>query len=115
MNEMIYHLVPRDYWEAQPVDRPYVPGGFEREGFIHCTQGYEQVAIVANRYFRNDPREWFVLVLEEQAITSEIKHEPGGDGLLYPHIYGPLNREAIREVLHMPRDPDGTFRAPGRS
>jgi uncharacterized protein (DUF952 family) len=115
MTDMIYHLVPVDYWEAQPVDRPYVPADFEREGFIHCTQGDEQIAIVANRYYRNDRREWLVLVLDEQAVTSEIKYEPGLDGVLYPHIYGLLNRDAIREVWHMPRDRDGTFRALKRS
>jgi uncharacterized protein (DUF952 family) len=107
---IIYHLAPVDYWEAQPADRPYVPADFSREGFIHCTQGEEQLTVVANRYYRNDPRAWLVLVLAEQAITAEIKYEPGRDGVLYPHIYGALNRDAIREILLMPRDPDGTFR-----
>ena len=115
MTDVIYHLVPVDYWEAQPVERPYVPADFEREGFIHCTRGEEQIAIVANRYYRNDLREWLVLALDEQAVTSAIKYEAGQDGLLYPHIYGPLNRDAIREVLHMPRNRDGTFRALRRS
>jgi len=112
---VIYHLVPIDYWEAQPADRPYTPADYAREGFIHCTQGEEQLAVVANRYYRNDPRAWLALVLDEQAVTAEIKYEPGGDGLLYPHIYGALNREAIREILHMPRDLDGTFRSLTRS
>jgi uncharacterized protein (DUF952 family) len=112
---VIYHLVPIDYWEAQPIDRPYAPADYSREGFIHCTQGEEQIAVVANRYYQNDPRVWLVLVLDEQAITSEIKYEPGGDGLLYPHIYGELNRDAIREVQRIPRDPDGTFRSISRS
>jgi uncharacterized protein (DUF952 family) len=115
MTDVIYHLVPVDYWEAQPVDRPYEPADFAREGFIHCTRGDQQVTIVANRYYRNDRREWLVLVLDGQAVTSEIKYEPGHDGLLYPHIYGSLNRDAIREVLHMPRDADGTYRALQRS
>ncbi len=109
MTGLIYHLVSVDYWEAQPTDRPYVPADYGREGFIHCTQGDDQVAIVANRYYRNDQREWLVLVLDEQAITAEIKYERGHDGLRYPHIYGVLNREAIQEVRHMLRDPDGTF------
>ena len=112
---IIYHLVPIDYWEAQPTDRPYTPADYAREGFIHCTQGEAQLAIVANRYYRNDQREWLVLVLEEQAVTAEIKYEPGRDGLLYPHIYGLLNRDAIRKILPMPRDPDGTFRSLTRS
>jgi uncharacterized protein (DUF952 family) len=60
MTDVIYHLVPVDYWEAQPADRPYVPADFEREGFIHCTRGDEQIAIVANRYF-GTIREWLVI------------------------------------------------------
>jgi len=115
MSNVIYHLVPIDYWEAQPADRPYVPADYAREGFIHCTKGAEQVAIVANRYYRDDPREWLVLVLDEQAITAEIKYELGRDGLFYPHIYGALNRDAIREVWHMPRDLAGTFGSLSRS
>lgn len=111
MSDVIYHLVPIDYWETQPADQPYVPADFEREGFIHCTKGDDQVAIVANRYYRNEPGEWLVLVLDERAVTSEIKYELGRDGVLYPHIYGSLNRDAIREVRHMPRDADGAFRS----
>jgi len=109
VTDIIYHLVPIDYWEAQPTDRSYTPVDFAREGFIHCTQGDAQIAVVANRYYRNDRRAWYVLVLDEQAITSEIKYEPGQDGLLYPHIYGPLNREAVLKMLPMPRDLDGVF------
>jgi uncharacterized protein (DUF952 family) len=111
MTDVIYHLVPIDYWEAQPADRPYVPADYAREGFIHCTKDVNLVAIVANRYYRNDQREWLVLVLDEQAITAEIKYEPGQDGLLFPHIYGALNREAIREVRTISRDPEGAFSA----
>lgn len=112
---IIYHLVPIDYWEAQSADRPYTPADYAREGFIHCTRGEAQLAIVANRYYRNDQRAWLVLELEELAITAEVKYEPGSDGLLYPHIYGPLNREAIRTIRPMPRDPDGTFKPLERS
>jgi uncharacterized protein (DUF952 family) len=112
---IIYHLVSIDFWESQPTDRPYTPADYAREGFIHCTQGVEQLTVVANRYYRHDQGEWLVLVLDEQAITAEIKYEPGGDGLLYPHIYGPLNRNAIREILSMPRDPEGTFKSLTRS
>jgi uncharacterized protein (DUF952 family) len=115
MTGVIYHLVPIDYWEAQPTDRPYAPADFAREGFIHCTQGAEQLALVANRYYRNDRRAWSVLVIAEDALTSELKYEPGADGVLYPHIYGPLNRAAVINVLPMPRDPDGLFHPLKRS
>ncbi len=109
MTDIIYHLVPGDYWKAQPDDRPYIPAGYEQEGFIHCTKGEQMLVTVANRYYRNDPGEWLVLVIDESAITSEIKYEPGADQKLYPHIYGALNRNAIREVKRMPRAADGIF------
>ncbi len=115
MTDIIYHLVPIDDWEAQPADRPYVPADFAREGFIHCTRGDEQIALVANRYYRNDRRAWRVLVIDERAVISEIRYEPGADGVLYPHVYGPLNREAVIEVLPMSRDPDGVFQPLKRS
>jgi uncharacterized protein (DUF952 family) len=115
VTDIIYHLVPNEYWEAQLLDRFYVPADFAREGFIHCTRGDEQIAIVANRYYRNDRRGWHVLVIDEKAVSSEIKYEPGADGMLYPHVYGPLNREAVIEVLPMPRDPGGVFQPLKRS
>ena len=108
-SNLIYHLVSKNYWDAQPMDRPYLPADYEREGFIHCTRGEQQLVVVANRYYRNDPGEWLVLVVDERAVTSEIKYEAGADKVLYPHIYGALNRDAIRDVRHMPRAADGTF------
>ncbi len=110
MSTIIYHLVPQDYWEASPPDRSYTPADYEREGFIHCTRGEEQLAVVANRYYRNDARVWLALTIDEDKVSAEVKYEPGGDGLLYPHLYGPLNRDAVIDAQRMPRDPDGTFK-----
>jgi uncharacterized protein (DUF952 family) len=110
MTSIIYHLVPKNYWEAQPTDQPYTPAGYEGEGFIHCTKGEQHLLVVANRYYRNVPGEWLVLVLDEQAVLSEIRYEAGNDEVLYPHIYGALNRDAIREVRRMPRSADGAFK-----
>ena len=112
---ILYHLAPIEYFHAQPPDRPYVPAEFDRDGFIHCTKGDEQLVIVANRYYRNDHRAFLVVVIDEDLVTAEIKYEPGQeDGVLYPHIYGPLNRDAIVTVLNMIRLPDGSFQFPDR-
>ena len=115
MTDILYHLIPADDWEAQPADRPYVPADYTREGFIHCTRGDELLVVVANRYYRNDPRKLLVLVLNADAITSEIRYEAAHDGVRYPHIYGPLNRDAIIEVYQMPRAPDGAYQSLTRS
>jgi uncharacterized protein (DUF952 family) len=112
---IIYHLAPIDYFHAQPPDRPYTPAEFDREGFIHCTTGDEQLVIVANRYYRTDDRAFLVIVIDEDRVMAEIKYEPGKDEVLYPHIYGALNHSAIVSVLRMPRLPDGSFQFPDRN
>lgn len=107
--DVIYHLVPAGYYHAQPIDLPYQPADFAREGFIHCTRGAQQLAVVANRYYRDETQPLQVLIIDAAAVSAEIKYEPGADGVLYPHIYGPLNREAIRGVVVLPRAPDGAY------
>lgn len=113
--KIIYHLCPIEYYEAAANRSDYIPADYEREGFIHCTRGAEQVVIVANRYYRHDAQAWCVLVIDENLLTAQLKNEPAADGLLYPHIYGALNREAILKVVPMPRLPDGTFQLPENS
>lgn len=112
---VIYHLAPVEDFYARPPELPYVSADFAREGFIHCTRGDEQLIVVANRYYRHDSQAYLVVIINENLVTAEIKYEPGADGILYPHIYGPLNRNAIVSVLRMPRLPDGTFQFPDRN
>jgi uncharacterized protein (DUF952 family) len=48
-----------------------------------------------------------VLVLDLARLQSPVKYED--PNRIFPHIYGPLNREAIQEVRPFPRATDGTF------
>ena len=113
--DVIYHLTPIEYFESIPADQPYRPMDFEHEGFIHSTRGLEQLVIVANRYYRADPQSMVVLVIDADRVRAEIKNEQAEDGVVYPHIYGPLNRDAIIDILDMPRLSDGSFQFPDHS
>lgn len=110
--KIIYHLCPAEYYQSVSNQPAYFPADYEREGFIHCTRGAEQVVIVANRYYRGDKRPFVVLIINETAVTAQLKNEPAADGLLYPHLYGPLNRDAILNVVPMLRLSDGSFQLP---
>jgi uncharacterized protein (DUF952 family) len=115
----ILHLVSADYFRSLPSDVPYLPHGFEDDGFIHCATGSDSVLQVANAFYRNAPGEFCVLVIDEDKLAAQVKYEPpapvaGGvpdaaDVRLYPHIYGPLHRDAIVDVVGVRRAPDGTF------
>lgn len=110
--KIIYHLCPAEYYQSVSNQPAYYPADYKREGFIHCTRGAKQVVIVANRYYRGDKRPFVVLVINETAVTAQLKDELAADGLLYPHLYGPLNRDAILNVVPMPRLSDGSFLPP---
>ncbi len=104
---IIYHLVNAGYWHSCDEVIPYVPGDFDAEGFIHCTRGLDLMVQVANTYYQDVPGEFFLLVIDESRVTAEIKYENG-----FPHIYGPLNRDAITTIQPMPRQTGGRFELP---
>jgi uncharacterized protein (DUF952 family) len=105
---IIYHIAPAEYYDQQPTDQAYRPPRFEEEGFIHCTKGDERVLLVANTVYRKTPGKFWLLVIDERQVKAEIRYEIVGE-ILFPHIHGPLNRDAIVRVQEMGRAKDGTF------
>jgi uncharacterized protein (DUF952 family) len=128
MPNNILHLVPADSFRRLPEDAPYLPEDFARDGFIHpgllgragCTREPEVLLAIANTLFKETPGEMLVLVIDADRVHAPVKLEPpipAPDpshplaGHLFPHIYGPLDREAIVAVRPAQRGPDGTFLA----
>ncbi|MCC6793396.1 MAG: DUF952 domain-containing protein [Thermomicrobiales bacterium] len=106
-NSITFHLTPVDIWRAQQ-DRPsYEPEAFAREGFIHCTDGESRVIEVGNRYYTGDPREFCLLTLDRAKISAPTIYEDPEQ--VYPHIYGPLNTDAVVEVRCVLRIEGGKF------
>jgi uncharacterized protein (DUF952 family) len=104
---LTYHLVAEaDY---DPAAAEYLPTAFADEGFIHTTKTPALLAEVANRYYRNDPRPYLLLTLDLDRLTVPWRYDAAGED--YPHLYGPLNRDAVINIAPMPRAEDGTFLA----
>jgi uncharacterized protein len=99
-----FHLVPRAAWEACDPAVPYTPADFEREGFVHCTDGEDEVTATANRYFSELSDELLVLTIDRTRLSAPVRYEGG-----YPHVYGSIERQAIIQVRNMRRRDDGTF------
>ncbi|HBZ82303.1 MULTISPECIES: DUF952 domain-containing protein [Brevibacillus] len=109
---IIYCMVPKAYWEQWEEKEHYLPRDYEQEGFIHATKGDELLGKVADRVYGAFEGELFVLVVDESKSASPIKYEQASDGLLYPHIYGPLNHDAIADIRRMEKV-DGHWRIGG--
>lgn len=104
---LTYHLVPRDVWQRYRTQATYVPESFGGDGFIHTTNDLEALLDVANTFYRSDTRPYLVLVLDLGVVGVDVRHDdPSG---LYPHLYGPLNVDAVVGYLVALRAPDGRF------
>ncbi len=79
----------------------------EQEGFIHCSQP-EQILEVANRFYHGIS-ELVLLWMDPDKVTSEIRWE-GANNSLFPHIYGPINLDAVISVTELKPEIDGTYR-----
>lgn len=108
----IFHIVPGEAWQQARSEGLYRGDTLESEGFIHCSLA-RQVVAVANARFRGQ-QGLVLLEIDAARVRSEIRYE-GADGDLFPHIYGPLNTDAVVTVYDFSPDADGQFRLPGRS
>jgi uncharacterized protein (DUF952 family) len=102
----IYHLVTRQMWEKN-ADQPHRADSLASEGFIHCSFA-DQVAHSANRFYA-DAAELLLLHIDEDRLSSPLREESSGTGEIFPHIYGPLNRDAVVRVEALTRGPDARW------
>lgn len=80
-------------------------------GYIHCSFA-GQVTAVAERIFRGEAG-LVLLVIDPGRLVAPLRHENlEGAQELFPHIYGPLNTDAVVGVEDFRRGPDGRFAMP---
>jgi uncharacterized protein (DUF952 family) len=105
-----YHGATKRYFESLDPLMAYVPEPFAREGFIHTTEGREAVSITLTKYYKSSDEPWVVIYIDQDRVTSPIRYDDPAE--VFPHIYGPLNRDAIVAVRDVARASDGTFLKP---
>lgn len=104
----ILHITTRGLWQRALEEGVYTVESLETEGFIHCSLP-EQVAFVASNRFRGEGG-LILLCIDSGLVQSEIRYE--GEIDRYPHIYGPLNLDAVYRLVEYEPGPDGTFTTP---
>lgn len=102
-----YHLVPDEVWSQYGNSEEYLPEAFEEDGFIHCTNGLQELVAVGNRYYTADHRRYRALILRIDKIDSAVRYDDSEE--TFPHIYGPLNVDAVVGILSALRDELGKF------
>jgi uncharacterized protein (DUF952 family) len=107
---IILHITSRDAWDAARSAGAYRGDTLDTEGFIHCSTP-AQVVSVAEAFFPRH-RGLVLLAIDEARVQPEIRYEgaPGGDR--FPHIYGPLNLDAVVRTAAFEPGSDGHFTLP---
>ncbi len=112
-NDCIFHICTRAAAVAARLSGEYRAPSLDSEGFIHLSQAH-QVRGVLNAFYAGQA-DLVLLVVDPALVTSPLRHEPPGpmpaaatlaqipSDQLFPHIYGPLNVNAIRDVLAVAR------------
>ena len=106
----ILHVTTRMQWERGLTTGSYATESLDSVGFIYCSEP-RQVLGIANSLYRG--REGLVLLcIDPERVTAQIKYESQESGVAYPHIYGPLNADAVVRVHPLEPQADGTFTLP---
>lgn len=93
---MIYHIATSEDWNLHHLSAIYVPAGYATEGFIHCST-HEQVPGVLQRYYAG-VNDLILLHIDETKLSAELKFEEATNKELFPHVFGPINKNAIVKI-----------------
>ncbi|MUL43374.1 DUF952 domain-containing protein [Streptomonospora sp. PA3] len=111
----LLHMTGVSTW--RDGDGPIAPESLRTEGFVHASPDDATVLAVANAVYAEAAEPQVVLEIDTERLDAEVRWEaaapappPGvAADALFPHVYGPLPREAVAGVRYLRRDPQGAY------
>ncbi|HTL07378.1 MAG TPA: DUF952 domain-containing protein [Chitinophagaceae bacterium] len=96
---VIYHVTTAAEWENAQQKGAYTTPSLQAEGFIHCSADDAQVAGVLQRYFAGKTN-LLKLVIDTDKLKSRFIYEwSPSTADTFPHVYGPINLEAVIDSI----------------
>ncbi len=115
-DEPIFHITTRAAWRDAEASGSYTAPSLDAEGFIHCSTR-TQVVETANLFYRGQ-NDLVLLCIDPSKLTAPLRYEAPADAAQrpdagrFPHVYGPLNLDAVTSVVPLPPSADGSFVLP---
>jgi uncharacterized protein (DUF952 family) len=111
---VIFHIAEASDWQAAQVCGDYRVSTRGRtladEGFIHAARR-EQVPAVAEAFYA-DAGPLLLLSIDPARLSAPVHDDEVAPGIVFPHIYGPIDLEAVVAVEPLERGTDGRFVLP---
>ena len=108
----VYRIASRDEWARAKAVGSLIPDRFDAEGFVHLSKRH-QILRPANLLYSGQD-DLLLLVTDVAKLTADLIFEPGshGEDEHFPHLYGPLNLDAVVSTIGFPCEVDGSFVLP---
>lgn len=109
-------IARKEDWEAAQKSGKYEQSTIDTTlaevGFIHCSFPDQTMEIVNRRFSDRDGL--MLLLINEEEVKAPVKHEGALSGRAgtFPHIYGPLNVDAVYATATLEKDESGKFMTP---
>jgi uncharacterized protein (DUF952 family) len=96
----IYHITTRAEWTAAKEKGSYEAPSLATEGFIHCCE-LKQMRGVLKRYYEGK-KNLVALEINTDLLQSPLRYEKAPSvNEDFPHVYGPINVNAVEEVMSL--------------
>ena len=105
---MILHCMPAAEWARAKQGASFGEASVATCGFVHGSSIEYMWRVAPN--FVNDAEPLVLLVIDTDKVPAEIKWEDGGEGRLYPHVYGPIPTNAVVQTLPFLKSETGAWR-----
>lgn len=111
---MIYHVSTPDEWAAARREGAYRfstrDQSLDEVGYIHCSR-LDQVAGVLQRFYAG-AGPLLLLTVDETRLTAPWRDDEVAPGVFFPHVYGPIDLDAVVSVTPLVETPDGAYQLP---
>jgi uncharacterized protein (DUF952 family) len=104
---VLFHLATRQDW-ARASAQSYTTASLDGAGFIGCSTAAQHTTVANARFAgRTD---LVLLLIDADKLSSEVRFErAGARGETFPHVYGPVNLDAVFEATPYQPGADGRF------
>ena len=108
---ILLHLCTAPQWQAAQRSGELRPDSLRDAGFVHLSSP-QQVHLPANRLYKGRT-DLLMLRVDAARLSSPVRWESGvpgdPDGMVFPHLYGPLPTAAVMSASAYLPDRHGVF------
>ena len=109
-HDRIVHVTTPEAWGRRSDAPAYEADSLRSQGYVHACRP-ARLREVLGRHFAGH-RALLLLVIDPARLTADVREEEASPGERYPHVYGPIDRAAVVDVLPIEADARGIFILP---